>query len=99
MELKTEWRKDVRQFYSGVCLFVGKWNVGNVEWISGSKNDPDPKNYGAYSNLPGLKTLLDKYKTAEEAQKKVESATKYWFKQAGVEVIWPMNQVTKQNKK
>ncbi len=72
------WKKDTRQFYSGDACYLGKWLVGSVNWVCGNKNDPEPKNYGAFCLLPGIKTELGKYTTAEEAKQKVEIAVTYW---------------------
>lgn len=77
-----KWAKDERPFHAGKACFLGSWRVGNVEWVSGSRDDKDPHNYGSYSDLPGLKKLLDKYRTEKEAMNKVESATRYWLKKA-----------------
>lgn len=76
--MESTWEKDTRPFHSGKVYRVGKWIVGHVEWVSGSRNDPKPLNYGAYCNLPGMKELLGKYETEIEAQTKVENAVNYW---------------------
>lgn len=72
-----EWEDDKRVFHSGEVLRVGKWIVGEVCYESRTKGETN--NYAAKSMLPGLKEILDYYKTSEEAKSRVERATKKWI--------------------
>jgi hypothetical protein len=72
-----EWKPATGPFASGEVLYLGKWPVGSVNWVSGSKGET--KNYGAFSKLPGLKQLLDKFEKEEDAKARVEKATRYWL--------------------
>ena len=74
-----QWEQRTGQYQNGHNLRKGKWVVGYTEWGGSSRNDPDPKNWVAYCNLPGLKNFLGKFKTEAEAQERIERAVDYWF--------------------
>jgi hypothetical protein len=81
------WEKYKEMFESGVGLYLGTWRVGSVSWVSGSSKDTHPKNYGAFTTLPGLKTELGKYANEPEAKARVERAVEYWMRGAGIKEV------------
>jgi hypothetical protein len=78
-----KWETDTRLFQNGQYLIIGAWKVGYVEYRSRSQGETN--NYAAISYLPGLKEILDYYKTQDEAKKRVESASLRWISKLYVE--------------
>ena len=77
-QVNLSWKPSTGMWASGQTCFAGKWPVGHVEWVSGSK--ADTKHYGAFMRLPGLKERIGVFETEGEAMQKVEATVKYWLK-------------------
>jgi hypothetical protein len=71
------WKPDTGIWASGHVCYAGKWHVGSVSYVSGSKGDT--AHQGAFMKLPGLKAQLGVFETEEEARKRVEQAARYWI--------------------
>jgi hypothetical protein len=72
------WKPATGILASGHVCYAGKWEIGSVGYVSGSKSDV--YHQGAFMKLPGLKERLGVFETEEEARKRVEQAGLHWFK-------------------
>lgn len=77
--MNYEWKQNTGQYSSGEILFVGKWAIGGYHW-DGMRSKDNPNAYKATCKLPGIKTDLGNFPTADEAKQKAEVAASHWFK-------------------
>ena len=75
------WRKDTKRFATGEIFSLGKWSVGTA-FYDGHLSKSDSMKYAATCCLPGIKTNLGHFATADGAKAKVESAVEFWLSKA-----------------
>lgn len=75
------WERQTGQYQWGESYRIGKVVVGRAQHVSGSRDEP-PK-FGAYYDLPGIKTPDDRYTNVEDAKARVERGVATWFKWLG----------------
>jgi len=74
----VRWIKDTAKYASGEILFLGKWGVGGYQWDS-CRSKGDPNVYVGTCKLPGVRAMVGKFITVDEAKVKVENVVRFWL--------------------
>jgi len=76
--MEGKWEKQTGNYQWGENYRIGTVIVGRAQHISGSRGEPTK--FGAYYDLPGIKSPADRFATIEEAKARVERGVSTWFK-------------------
>lgn len=82
-EMKLSWHQNNERYANGVVCRLGKFKVGSA-FYSGMISRERRDKYQANCKLPGIESNLGTFPTLAEAQEKVETAVKFWLKNAGL---------------
>lgn len=76
--MNITWTTQTGKYSNGEDCKLGEWVVGSVSW-NGVDRNPDLR-YVAYCKLPGIKDVIGKFPTEQEAKSKLEATIAYWLK-------------------
>ena len=80
MTTKLNWNRDTAAYANGQLGRLGPFIVAHIYWDGCvSKGDPNP--YKATCLLPGCKTNLGHYASADLAKANAEALVTYWLNQ------------------